>query len=109
MKRFSFLSIVALTLFLAIAAASQQPPFSRGPSWAFPSGETPQSLHKEGPGLLNVPGSSKAYTQQQIDDGSNPPDWFPDEHPLMPEVVAHGNGKGARACANCHLTTGMGH
>ena len=101
--------VPVLTSILAIAAASQQTPFSRGPSWAFPSGEAPQSLHKEGPGPLNVPGSSKAYTQPQIDDGSNPPDWFPDEHPLMPEVVAHGNGKGARACANCHLTTGMGH
>jgi cytochrome c553 len=39
----------------------------------------------------------------------NPPDWFPDEHPPMPDVVAHGRANGVRACANCHLTTGMGH
>jgi cytochrome c553 len=109
MSHFTFLSIAVLTLVLAIGEASQQPPFSRGPSWAFPTGETPQSLHKEGPGPLNVPGSAKAYTQAQIDDGFNPPDWFPDEHPPMPQVVAHGSGKDVRACANCHLTTGMGH
>jgi cytochrome c553 len=58
---------------------------------------------------LKVPGSAKAYTQAEIDDGMNPPDWFPDEHPPMPQVVAHGKGKDVRACANCHLTTGMGH
>jgi cytochrome c553 len=68
-----------------------------------------QSLRKEDPGPLKVPGSAKTYTQQQIDDGYNPPDWFPDEHPSMPQVVARGAGKDVRACANCHLTTGMGH
>jgi cytochrome c553 len=98
-----------LMLVLAISAAPQQPTASRGPSWAFPAGEQSQSLHKEGPGPLSVPGSTKTYTQAQIDDGSNPPDWFPDEHPPMPQVVAHGSGKDVRACANCHLTSGMGH
>src|SRR5207244_3424427 len=38
----------------------------------------------------------------------NPPDWFPDEHPPMPEIVAIGR-KPARACALCHLPTGDGH
>ncbi len=102
-------SIVAAVLLIAISAAPQQQSASRGPSWAFPAGEQPQSLHKEGPGLLSVPGSTRKYTQQQIDDGFNPPDWFPDEHAPMPQVVARGNGKDVRACANCHLTSGMGH
>ena len=57
-----------------------------------------------------VPGSAKKYTQAQIDDPFNPPDWFPDEHPPMPEIVAHGGQKPAgRACAQCHLPTGDGH
>src|SRR5258708_6379797 len=55
-----------------------------------------------------VPGSARQYTQAQIDDGFNPPDWFPDEHPPMPEIVANGK-KPARACALCHLPTGNGH
>src|SRR2546429_3462398 len=44
-------------------------------------------------------------SQAQIDDGFNPPDWFPEEHPPMPEIVATGR-KPARACALCHLPTG---
>jgi cytochrome c553 len=58
---------------------------------------------------VRVAGSTKTYTRAQVDDLFNPPDWFPDEHPTMPNVVAHGSGKDVRACDSCHLTTGMGH
>ena len=60
--------------------------------------------------MKSVPGSSKQYTQAQVDDPFNPPDWFPDEHPAMPQIVAHGGTKPAgRACAQCHLPSGDGH
>ncbi len=60
--------------------------------------------------MMSVPGSSKQYTQKQVDDPFNPPDWFPDEHPPMPRIVAHGGTKPAgRACAQCHLPSGDGH
>jgi cytochrome c553 len=45
----------------------------------------------------------------------NPPDWYPDEHPPMPAVVAHGSPpQGERTapvlpCALCHLPNGLGH
>lgn len=55
-----------------------------------------------------MPGSSRSYTQTQIRDNNNPPDWYPDEHPPMPEVVAHG-AKDVRACSTCHLANGFGH
>jgi cytochrome c553 len=56
-----------------------------------------------------VPGSTRTYTQSQIDSFNNPPDWFPDEHPPMPDIVAHGKGSAVRACISCHLSTGIGH
>ncbi len=56
-----------------------------------------------------VPGSDRSYTQVEIDDLFNPPDWFPDDHAPLPEVVARGDGEVIRACASCHLTSGMGH
>ena len=59
--------------------------------------------------LKQAPGSARFYTQAQIDDPMNPPDWFPDEHPPMPQVVAHGNGTTVRACIGCHLANGHGH
>lgn len=108
-KYFAWGSNVVLLFVLAITAAPQEQP-ATAPGWAFPSrDQVPQSLRPEEPGFLMVPGSSKTYTQVQIDDPFNPPDWFPGEHPSMPQVVARGGGKDVRACANCHLTTGMGH
>src|SRR5690349_11756107 len=90
-KHFTCASIATLVLVFAITATPQQqaPANNRGPGWAFPFGEqVSQSPRKEEPGPLKIPGSAKSYTQQQIDDGANPPDWFPDEHPPMPQVVA---------------------
>jgi cytochrome c553 len=75
-----------------------------------------QTVDKERPpnhypddAVRTVPGSSKSYTQAQVDDMWNPPDWFPNDHAPMPEVVAHGRGEDVRACASCHLASGMGH
>ena len=110
MKHFAWGSIAVLLLVLAISAASQQQRPTMGPGWAFPSQEqVPQSLRAEEPGPLQVPGSTKTYTRRQIDDPTSAPDWFPDEHPPMPEVVLHGRGRDVRACATCHLASGMGH
>jgi cytochrome c553 len=110
MRHFTWISMAVLTLVFAIPATPQQPAASMPPGWAFPFGEqVAQSPRKEEPGPLKIPGSVKTYTQAQIDDAFNPPDWFPDEHPPMPQVVARGSGKDVRACAQCHLSTGMGH
>ncbi len=78
--------------------------------WAFPTKPaevvpTPPDDGKP----KQVAGSTKSYVQSQIDDPMNPPDWFPDEHAPMPQVVAHGGGKGVRACIGCHMPTGLGH
>jgi cytochrome c553 len=102
--------ILTLALLPAIAIVAQPPQQQNGGkdlSWAFPS--TPdkdQPPPIEGP--RHIPDSSKAYTQAQIDDLSNPPDWFPDQHPAAPAVVTHGNGD-VLACGACHLMSGMGH
>jgi len=63
----------------------------------------------EQPGSRQVPGSQKTYTQAEIEDLSNPPDWFPDDHAPMPSIVQRGSGKAVPACASCHLVSGMGH
>jgi len=71
--------------------------------WAFPIRDKVQPVIDERTGPMHVPGSSKTYTQDQIDDIQNPPDWFPDEHAPMPRVVAHGAEGGVLGCASCHL------
>jgi cytochrome c553 len=76
-------------------------------SWAYPV--APRAEPPDYLSLKQVPDSTRVYTQAQIDDPFNPPDWFPDEHPPMPLVVAQGQKPTVRACAQCHLPTGDGH
>ena len=78
------------------------------PEWAYPVNPTPTPL--DDTVQKHLADSTKAYTQAQIDDGFNPPDWYPQDHAPMPDVVAHGRKEtNARACALCHLTSGGGH
>jgi cytochrome c553 len=52
-----------------------------------------------------------AFSLVDIRDGQNVIDWFPGDHPAMPEVVKHGPahfGNLKRGCASCHLANGKG-
>jgi cytochrome c553 len=100
MKR--FVCVWVLALLSAVAVAAERP------EWAFPEIDKVLPPVKNDGAPKQMPGSAMSFTQAQIDDPMNPPDWFPDEHPPMPQVVAHGNGK-VRACMGCHLSSGMGH
>src|SRR5690348_1947342 len=58
--------------------------------------------------LKHLPGSTGAFTLTQIRDGFGPADWYPGDHPQMPEVVAHGRKPDVRACSLCHYPNGKG-
>jgi cytochrome c553 len=77
------------------------------PDWCYPAVPTvpPSNATLE----RALPDSSKKYTEAEIDDRFNPPDWYPQDHPPMPEVVAHGRRPSVFACTSCHLTSGGGH
>jgi cytochrome c553 len=94
-----------IVLSLSLAVHSQQQP-GKDFSWAFPvkNGDLPP----EPAGPKTVPDSKKTYDQAQIEDLSNPPDWFPEQHPPAPQIVQHGHGD-ALACGACHLMSGVGH
>ena len=77
------------------------------PDWAFPVADKIQPPSQDEDQLKTLAGSIKSYTQKQIDDLKNPPDWFPDMHPPMPPVVAQGTA--TFACGSCHLPVGTGH
>jgi cytochrome c553 len=44
----------------------------------------------------------------QIRDAFGPADWFPGDHPKMPDIVAHGRRPDVRACSLCHYPNGKG-
>ena len=94
-------AIAALALLPVLALAAEEL------DWAYPVTPKPEPL--DNLVLKQVPDSTRAYTQAQIDDPFNPPDWFPDEHPPMPQIVAQGDRPAVRACAQCHLPSGDGH
>jgi cytochrome c553 len=95
----------------SILAVAQSRPASEPPAWAYaipvpaPAGApapAPDTSQKQ------VPGSTLSFTRQQISDGFGPADWFPGDHPAMPDIVAHGKRPDARACGLCHYPNGKG-
>ncbi len=101
--------VVAGTAFLVSAGA----PRAAGdpPAWAYaipippPAGAPPPTPDTS---TKQLPGSAFSFTRQQISDGFGPADWFPGDHPAMPDIVAHGKRPDARACALCHYPNGKG-
>ena len=49
-----------------------------------------------------------AFTRTQIRDAFGPADWYPGDHPQMPDIVAHGRKPDVRACGLCHYPNGKG-
>ena len=58
--------------------------------------------------VVSVPGSDLSMRRSDIGIQNGPPDWHPDGHPSMPEVVSRGGGDGVAACGYCHLPNGQG-
>jgi len=73
------------------------------PTWAFPTNPPPPpgarpQLPKDDGTLLHVPDSDVALTRTQIEGRDTVPDWHPNDHPPMPDIVKNGR-EGVRACA----------
>lgn len=102
---------VAALCLLAASTAEGQGGAPTVPSWAYPvnpPGTAPAAPAKDDGSEKHVPNSSLALTITQIRDLFNPPDWHPDDHPPMPDIVAHGRRPDVRACGYCHLPNGQG-
>ena len=57
----------------------------------------------------SLPGTDLTFTRNEAYFGYGPADWYPDDHPTMPDVVARGKeAEGLRACALCHYPNGQG-
>jgi cytochrome c553 len=101
---------VGCIVMLAALVAGAPALAAERPDWAFPVTDKVLPPSRDDGKPKTAPGSTLALTRDQIDDLFNAPDWFPDLHPAMPQVVAHGNkDAGVRACGSCHLPTGTGH
>jgi cytochrome c553 len=75
---------------------------SDAPPPAAPRAQAPDTTPK------TLPDTTLSFTLTQIRDGFGPADWYPGDHPPMPDVVAHGRRPEVRACALCHYPNGKG-
>jgi cytochrome c553 len=98
------LSII-IAIFMAAIGVSQDP--AAVPAWAFP-GSPPDSTAADSTRLHRVPNSAARFTLPQVVNRFAPPDWHPNGHPPMPDVVAHGRKPNLFACSYCHLPSGTG-
>ncbi len=101
---------VAAMLTVSVLRAAGEPP-----AWAYaippapPAGAAPAGAPAApDPKPLTLPGSTLSFPLANIRDAFGPADWFPGDHPAMPEVVAKGKRPDVRACSLCHYPNGKG-
>jgi len=124
MARFGILLVASAFLWVTGASFAADLP----PSWAYGYTEPPSALGQSprpagrggapGPAqtaardehLLHLEGSDRAFTYSQLWTHwpPGPGDWFPNDHPKMPDIVAQGRRPDVDACASCHYPNGKG-
>lgn len=115
-----FFGTAVLFCAIRLSAGGQTPPQTAepaappvSPAWAYGVPNTPvQRPAGERPApdtsLKHVPGSTQEMTLQHIRDYWDVGDWFPGDHPPMPNVIVHGRQPHVRGCAMCHMPNGKG-
>ena len=102
-------SLVLLSLVLASKLACGSPPLGgEPPAWAYPVNPLSLTESADDGSALQVPDSDARFTLNQIRDLNFCPDWHPDDHPPMPEIVARGRKPAVLACGSCHRADGSG-
>ncbi len=112
-----WISVLPLALWVALLAgllAAAQTPMPQAvpnglPSWAYNIPDKVQPPIAPVTGTIRIPGSSKEYDAARVAGNTNPPDWFPDEHPPAPRIVQGDNALAGMVCGTCHLMSGQGH
>ena len=119
------LAALPLVICCAIAAPSQPLEKTNGiesrqqapsrvavPAWIFPVGsaapEAPPTPIASTEELLRLPHSTQAFTRAALNNRFTAPDWYPQTHAPMPEVVARGREPDLYACGFCHTPSGHG-
>jgi len=103
--------------------------FANQPLWAYGFLEAPKPGEKAAPQAVptrdlrpnedpaeqtrsrQLPDSPASFSLVDIRDGSNVVDWYPQDHPAMPDIIRLGPAKAGparRGCGFCHLPNGLG-
>ena len=114
MKTLLTAAVLAIAAGSTLAATNTEEPL-----WAYgfngpPSGASsvpPPAARPDNTTLLHVAGSKQSFTRAQVIDYYGPADWFPEDHPPMPDIVARGRKAAVPpiiACAYATFRTATG-
>ncbi len=116
-----FVVVTAFAFGAAAGAATAVRAADMQPSWAYgfaspPPPGTPQAAPNPAQVLDNItqhtlPASKFSFARAQIANRYGPADWFPEDHPTMPEIVARGRVSAQPtiyACGLVHYPNGKG-
>jgi cytochrome c553 len=98
----------------ADAAAAPAPSGPNYPAWAYaitpppPPGTPAAPAPPVDTSVHHIAGTDRGFTVAQIADIRGPADWFPEDHPAMPPIVAVGRQPQVRSCSYCHYPNGKG-
>ncbi len=119
-------SVTAGAMFASMAAgqsatdlpSAKDPAAGAPPAWAYgfilpvteePKAPAAQPQVKDDGSQQHLPGSTQSFTLTQVRNFYGPADWFPGDHPPMPEIVAQGRMESMiQACGLCHYPNGKG-
>ncbi|HLJ23513.1 MAG TPA: c-type cytochrome [Candidatus Acidoferrales bacterium] len=116
--------ILSCLLICPMAAQKADAPAQQGiatapPPWAYgmetttgaPPPDRPDSEARGGADdgtPRHLPTSKFSFTLTQLRNIYAPADWYPEDHPAMPNIVAHGHKPDVTACSFCHYPNGKG-
>jgi cytochrome c553 len=106
-KTFTVATALALILGGSVVKAQQ-------PAWAYainpprPADAPAPTPAPPDPTPKRLSGSTAEFTRAQITNMFAAADWYPGDHPPMPDVVAKGRAPDVRRCSFCHYANGKG-
>ncbi|HLZ67736.1 MAG TPA: c-type cytochrome [Aliidongia sp.] len=98
-----WLALACVLLCIAAGARAQEVP-----EWAYPINPPGPDVPDPPDDLHSLPGSAVQFSSSQLDDLFTAPDWYPNDHPPLPPLVAHGAPPTVYACGYCHQPNGFG-
>ena len=105
----------AAALGVVVLRAADDPTGPSYPAWAYavtpppPAGTPPAAPAAEADKTpKSLAGTTRTFTIAQIASLNEPADWFPEDHPVMPPIVARGRQPMVRSCSYCHYPNGKG-
>jgi cytochrome c553 len=96
--------------FATPAPANGAPAGGRGgaPAGGGAAAAAPAEPPEDRDAVHHLPDTTLTFSIKDIANNYAPADWYPGDHPAMPDIVAHGRKPDVNACGFCHYPNGKG-